>query len=133
MHCALLRSCNGSSFELRNKRKASRQKSFWVADSIVLNQVRVYQKRVYADNVVSKFWFVRSLSPQNYSKIITNITSENVSQIRAEECKTRTFFYKVSLNFLRSSRLYNCDTFFTVIVSFLNESVHGFNNIRNGR
>ena len=48
---------------------------------IVLNQVRVYHERVYADNVVSNFWFVRSFSSQPYSKFITNITSEIVSQM----------------------------------------------------
>ena len=52
-------SYNVSSLELRNKRKATQQCSFRVAYDIVLNQVGVYHERVYADNVVSKFWFVR--------------------------------------------------------------------------
>ena len=66
-------------------------------------------------------------------QIITNITSENVTQIGTKECKIRPFFCKVNLNFLRSSRHFNCDTIFAVIVCFMNESVHGFNNVRNGR
>ena len=114
------------------KKKATQQWSLCVANDIVLNQVGVYHERVYADNVVSKFWFVRSFSSQHYSKFITDITSENVSHIRTKECKTRSFICKVNLNIVRSLRRLNCDTVFAVIVSFLNESVHGFNIISNG-
>ena len=85
------------------------------------------------DNVIGKFWFTRSFSSQLYSNFSPNNTSENVSQIRAKKRKPRSFICKVNLNFLRSSRHFNCDTVFAVIVFFLNESVHGFNNIRNGR
>ena len=120
-----------SRLELRNKTKATQQWSFCVANDIVLNQVRVYQERVYADNVVSKFSFVMSFSSQHYSKFFTNITSAIVSQIRTKEGKTRSFICKVNLNFVRSSRHLNFDTVFAVIVSFLNEN--GFNNIRHGR
>ena len=126
-------SYNVSRLELWNKKKATQQWSLCVANDIVFNQVGVYHERVYADNVVSKFWFVRSFSSQHYSKYITNISSENVSQIRTKECKTASFICKGNLNFLRSSRHFNFDTIFGVIVSFLNENVHGFNNIRNGR
>ena len=115
------------------EKKATQQWSLRVANDFVLNQVRVYHERVYADNVVSKFWFVGSFSSQHYSKIITNVTSENVSQIPTKECKTRSFICKVYLNFLLSSRHFNCDANFAVIVSFLNESVQGINKIRNGR
>ena len=124
---------NVSRLELRNKRKATQQWSLRVAHNFVLNQVRVYHERVYVDNMLSKFCFVRSFSSQQYSKFINNVTSENVSQIRTKEWKTRSFICKINLNFLRSSRLLNSDTVFAVIVSFLNESVHGLNNIRNGR
>ena len=124
---------NVSSLELRNKRKATQQWSLRVTNDNVLDQVRVYHERVYADNVVSKFWFVRSFSSQHYSIFTPNITSENVSQIHTKKFKTRSFICKVNLNFLRSSGHFNCDTVFVVIVSFLNDSVDGFNNIRNGR
>ena len=90
---------NVSRLELRNKRKAMQQWSLCVANDILLNQVRVYHERVYAYNVVGKFWFVRSFSSQHYSKFITNITSENLSQICTKECKTRSFIRKVNLNF----------------------------------
>ena len=134
-------SYNVSSLELRHKRKATQQGSFRVANDIVCNQVGLCHERVYADNVVSKFWFVRSYSSQHYSKFITKITSENVSQIRTKEYKTRFSNCKVNLNFLRSSRHFNSDTVFgvksdtvfAVIESFLNKSVHGSNTIRKGR
>ena len=80
-----------SRLELRNKKKATQQWSLCVAKDIVLNQVGVFHERMYADNVVSKFWFVRSFSSQHYSKFITNITSEYVSQMRTKECKTGSF------------------------------------------
>ena len=67
---------NVSRLELRNSRKATQQWSLCVANDIVLNQFRLHHERVYADNVASKFCFVRSFSSQHYSKFITNITSE---------------------------------------------------------
>ena len=70
--------------EFRNKRKATQQWSLFVANDIVLNQVGVYHERVYADNVVNKFWFMRSFSSQHYFKFITNNTSEIVSQIHTK-------------------------------------------------
>ena len=93
-----------SRLEPRNKRKPTQQWSFRVANDIVLNQAGVYHERVYVNNVVRKFWFVKSFSFQQYSKFITKLTSEIVSQIRAKECKTGFFICKVNLNFLRSSR-----------------------------
>ena len=140
----LSNSYNVSTLELRNEKKTTQQWSLCVANDIVLNQVGAYHERVYADNVVSKFWFVRSFSSQHYSKFNTNNTSEIVSQIRTKdseivsqirtkECNTRSFLCKVKLNFLRSSRHFNFDPVFAVIVSLLNENAHGFNNIRNGR
>ena len=126
-------SYNVSRIELRNKKKATQHLSLCVANDIVLNQVGVYHERVYADNVVRNFWFVRSFSSQYYSKFITTITSGNVSQIRTKKCKTGSFICKLNLNFFRSSRHFDFDTVFVVIVSFLNDNVHGFNNIRNER
>ena len=71
-------SYNVSSLELSNKKKATQQWSLRVSKVIVLNQVRVYHERVYADKVISKVWFARTFSSQPYSKLTTNITSENV-------------------------------------------------------
>ena len=104
-----------------------------MVSDFLLNQVLVFHERVYADNVASKFWFYRSFSSQHYPKFITNINSENITQIHTQECKTWYFICMVNINFLRSLRHSNCNTIFVVIVSFLNESVYGFNNIGNGR
>ena len=100
-------SYNVSKLELRNKKKVTQQWSLRVANDIVLNQIGVYHERVYADNVVSKIWFVRSFSSQHYSKFLTNNTSEYVSQIRTKECKTGCFIHKVNLNLFLSSRHFN--------------------------
>ena len=126
-------SYNVSSLELRKKEKATQQWNIRVANDISFNQVRVYHERVYVDNVVSKFWFVRYSSSQHDSKFIANIATENVSQVRTEKCKTIYLICEVNLNFSLSSRHFNSDKTFAVIVSFLNESVNGFNIIRNGR
>ena len=101
-------SYNVSILELRNKKKATQQWSLRVANDIVLNQVSVYHERVYVDNILRKFWFVRSFCSQHHSKFIAKITSEIVSQIRTKKCKTRSFICKVHLYFLRSSRHFNC-------------------------
>ena len=130
MYCPVVIMSPRLSFE---KKRKQRSNGAFVSPTISYSIRSVYIKRVYAYNVVTKFWFVRSLSSQHYSKFIANITSENVSQIRTKECKTGSVICKVNLNFLRSSRYFNFDTVFGVIVSLLNENVHGFNKIRNGR
>ena len=126
-------SYSASNFEVWNGRKAKQRWDFRVANDIVLNQFLLNHERLCEDNVVSKFWFVRSSSSQPYSKFIPNTSTEKVSQVRIKKGKTRTFVFKVNLPFLRSSRHFNCDTAFAVIETFLNESAHGFNNIRIGR
>ena len=73
------------------------------------------------------------LFPQYYSKFIANITSETISWICTKKCKTRYFVCNVNLNCLTSSRHFNCDRVFGMIVSLLNESVRSFSNICNGR
>ena len=95
----LTTSYNVSSLELRNEKTATQPWIHRVANDILLHRVRVYHERGYADNVVSKFWFVRSFSSQHYSQFITNITSENVSQFRTKKSKTGSFICKVSLYF----------------------------------
>ena len=54
-------------FELWNGKKAKQRWVLRVISDIAFNQVRVYHERVYADNVVSKFCFVRSFSSQYHS------------------------------------------------------------------
>ena len=85
------------------------------------------------ESVVNKLWFVISFSSQQHSKFIANIAIENVSQVCTNKCKAGYFHFQVNFNFLRSPKHFNCDTAFVVIVSFLKESFHSFNNIRNGK
>ena len=73
-------SYNVSRLELRNKRKATQQWSLRVANDVVLNQVGVYHKGVYADNVVSSFWFVRSFSSP------LNITPNSLPTLLPKMC-----------------------------------------------
>ena len=114
-------------------KKSKAAMGFCVTNDIVLTQVRVCHERVFVDNIVSNFSFVRLFSPKNQYKFIANFAAENVSQVRTEERKTRSIICKVNLNILRSRRHLHCNTGFTVIVFFLNEGVHGFTIIRNRR
>ena len=58
---------------------------------------------------------------------------KNMSQIRTKKRKIECFICKVRHNCLRSSKHFNRETTRAVIVYFFNETVHGFNNIRNRR
>ena len=69
------------------EKKAAQQWNFCVAKDNVLNQVRVYRERVYADKILRKNWFVRSFETQHYPKFIAKITSENVSELRTKNAK----------------------------------------------
>ena len=80
--------------------------------------------------VVCKFWFVRSLHSQRHPKFIANTASEKMSQVRTKECKTGCFICMVNLPFWRFPRHFDSDTAFAVIVSRLNKSPNGSNNIR---
>ena len=62
-----------SGLEFQNKRKATQQWSLCVINDFVLNQLRVYHEKVYADKVVSKFWFVRSFSSQHHSNSLLTL------------------------------------------------------------
>ena len=90
-------------------------------------------ERVYANNVARKFKFLRSSSSQQHFHFSASISSENVSQVRTIECKTRSFFFTLNISSLCSSRHFNGDTTLAVIVSFLIESVDGFDKIRDER
>ena len=76
---ALSSGYNASRLELWNEKRATHQWNFRFANNIVLNLVLVYHESVYADNLVSKFCFVRSFSSQHHSKFITNIATETVA------------------------------------------------------
>ena len=112
--------------------KTTKQRGPHVANDIVFNQARLYHEKVNADVVVSKFWIVKSFSSQHFYKFFANINSKNGFQVHTEKRKIRFLNCKVNLNFLSSSRHFNGDTMFSMIVSLLNESFHGLNKILNG-
>ena len=60
-----------------------------------------------------------------------NNASENLTQIRITKCQTRFSIWEVNLNSLRSSRHFDCDGSFCVVVSVLNEHVYGFHKFAN--
>ena len=92
-------SYNVSNSELWNEWKPTQEGSFCVTNDIALNQVRVYIERVYQDNVVGKFWFVRSVSSQHHSNYLANVPTEIVSRVGIKKCNTRFFICKVHLIF----------------------------------
>ena len=74
MYCPVLLMCSAT--QGFQKGKATQQWSFGVANDTVLNQVRVYHERVFADKALSKLWLVRYFASQRYSKFIAIIASE---------------------------------------------------------
>ena len=130
MYCQVVILSPALSFEIKGKQ---RNNGAFVSPTMLYSIKFVYIMREFMLAMTSKIWFVRFFSSQHYCKVITNIIFENVSQIRTKICKIRSFICKVNLNFLRSLRHFDCDTTFVVIVSFLNERLHGFNIICNGR
>ena len=63
------------------------------------------------------------VSSQRHNQVISNNTLKTVDQVRTKTGKTRVFLFKVFLHFLLSSRRFDCDTFFRVTVSLLNDCV----------
>ena len=130
MYCPVVIITPALSFEKKSKQRSS---GAFVSPTMMYSIKSLYVMRLYTDNDVGKFSFVKSFSSQHHSKNIRNNATKSLSHVRIKECKIRSIICQVNLNFLRSSSNYICDTIFAVIVSFLNESVRGFNNIRNGR
>ena len=119
-----------SRLELRNIRKTTQQWSLCVA-----NDIRsVYIMRVYAYNVVSSFWYVRSFCSQHYSKFITNITSKKCPRSVLKNARPHSSIArKIWRSFCILRDTSTLIKSFYVIVSFLNEIDHGFNNFHNGK
>ena len=104
-------------FEINGKERSNG--AFLLPKKIALNHVCIYHRIVYGDNIVSKFKFVGFFSPQHHTIFSSSITCEMMSQIRTKECNTKSFIFKVNINFLRSSRNFNSHTAFASIESFL--------------
>ena len=100
MNCSVVIISLASIFE--TKEEAAQQRSFFVANKIVLNQISGYEEQVYADTVVSNFLFMKFFSSLQNPKIFANISSNIVSQVHTRKSKTRWYICKVKPNFLRS-------------------------------
>ena len=85
------------------------------------------------NNVLVKFGFMGTFSYHQYLKFVSHIVAENVTQVGATECKTRGIVCKHNYNFLRSTRNLDYYASFVVVLSLLNESIHGFYNVSDGR
>ena len=70
-------------------------------------------------------------SYHQYPKFVSHIVTKNVTQVGATECKTRGVVCKHNYNLLRARNLY-CYASFVVVVSLLNELIHGFHNVCDG-
>ena len=64
------------SFEMKKKQRSN---GVFVSPTILYSIRSVYIMRVYADKVVSNFWFVGSFCSEHHSKFIAKIATENVS------------------------------------------------------
>ena len=120
------------SFEIERNQRSN---GVFVSATILCSIRSVYIMRecMHAEKVVNIFWFVSSVSSQYHSIFLANFTPENVSQVPTKEWRTTFFIYKINLIFMNSSWYFNSDAVLTVIVSFLNGSLRGFNDVRNGK
>ena len=95
MHCPVVLKSLAHRFEIRGSNAEMellcRQK--WCTQT----SLYITWERVHVDNVVSKLNFVRFFSSHQHSKLNAHITSENVSQVRTKECKTRSGIRKLNL------------------------------------
>ena len=71
-------------------------------------------------------------SYHRYPKFVSHIVTKNVTQVGVEEGKTRGIVCKHNCNFLRSTGNVDCYANFVVVVSLLNQRIHGFHNICDG-
>ena len=120
------------SLHLRKKGMERSNRTFFVANTNVLNQVCVYKERVYADNVVSKFWFTNFFLPKITPQLLTQCFQKRFESF-GKECRARSLIWEVTLYFLWSSIHIDCYIMSAVILSCSNECVYIFNKIRNGR
>ena len=65
-------------------------------------------------------------------QFVSHIVVKNVILVGATECKTGGIVCKHNYNFLRSARNLDFYASFVVVVSLLNERIHGFHNVCDG-
>ena len=68
-------------FELGYEWKAMEQRRLCVSNNIVLYNVSVNYEWMDANNIVNECWFMRAFPTHEYSRIITHISSKNMSQV----------------------------------------------------
>ena len=84
------------------------------------------------NNVVSKFGFMRTFSFHQYPQLVSHNVTKNVTQVSATECKNSGTVCKKKYNFRRSARSLDFCASFVVVVSLLDERIHGFHNACDG-
>ena len=115
--------------ELGYERKATEQRSFCVSNKIVLHNVSVDHEQMDANNIVSKRWFMRTFPTHECSQIISDISSEYMSQVSSNTYYTRFSIRQIHFYFLRYPANFDCDASVSVVVSFLYDSIHSFHNV----
>ena len=73
-------------FELAYEWKATEQMRCCVSNNIVLYNVSVNHEWTDTNNIVSKFWFMRTFPTDEYSQIISHISWKNKSQVSTNNC-----------------------------------------------
>ena len=117
-------------FEMKGKH---RSKGAFVSPTMLYStRSLLYHRGMDTNNVVGKLWFMRTFSFLQYPKMVSHIVTKNVTQVSATECKTKAIVRKHNYNFLRSARNLNCYASFVVVVSLLEESIHGSHNVCDG-
>ena len=75
---------------------------------------------------------MRTFSYHQYPKYFPTLLPKSVTQVGAKDCKTTVIVRMHNYTFLSSVRKLDCYESFVVVVSLLNERVHGFNNVCDG-
>ena len=114
------------SWEIKGKQ---RNNGAFASPTVIYSVKSVYNLRKCMRTMSEAISGCEVFPSEQYSKVIANIASKNVIQVRTKKCKTRSFTCEVNLNFFSSSRHFGCDRIFCVIVSLMNERVHSFHKI----
>ena len=104
---------------------------FCLDNNILIYQICVYFERVYGDKVLSR---MKSFFFSTLPEVVCQHYYQKKSQVQPKKCKTGIFISKGKVQFFFGfSRNFSCYKTFVVTLLLLNERVHGFNYICNGR
>ena len=129
MYCPVVIISTPLSFEIRGKH---RSQGVFLSPTMLYSSRSLNHQRKETNNVVGKLWFMRALFFHQYPKMVSHIVTKNVTEGSATKCKARAIVCKHTFNFLRSARNLNCYASFVVVVSLLDEHIHGFHNVCDG-